>query len=78
MITKERLIERLSDLEREIKRLKGEVQSSKGVIESKLKLEERRAAINGVLGIESDFGSWVEEKERIIEKRVEDIETSRH
>lgn len=76
MITKERLIERLSKLGREIEQLKAEVQNSEGVMESKLELEERGAAINRILGIESDFGSWAEEKERIIKKRVEDIETS--
>ena len=77
MITKGRLIERLSHLEREIKRLKGEVQSSKGIID-KLELEQRRAAIKRILSVESDFGSWAEEKGRMIEKRVEDIETSGH
>ncbi len=73
MITKEKIIERLTGLEREINRLKVKLQNNKGTLRSEEDLAKRKEVIGRILSVETDFESWSREKEKIIKKRAEDI-----
>ena len=74
MLTDDQLIQELKNLEKKIKRLRREVTAKSRASKGGMK-EEREAAVQRILGSETDFYSWEIEK-MITKKRIEDIESS--
>lgn len=75
MLTDDQLIQELKNLEKKIKRLRREVTAKSRASKGGMK-EEREAAVQRILGSETDFYSWEIEKKMITKKRIEDIESS--
>ena len=75
MLTDDQLIQELKNLEKKIKRLRREVTAKSRASKEGMK-EEREAAVQRILGSETDFYSWEIEKKMMTKKRIEDIESS--
>jgi len=72
VLSNNQLIQELESLEGRIKKLREEISAKTKVRQTEMK-EKREAAVQRILGSETDFNSWETEKKTIIKKRIGDI-----